>query len=80
MERSWAWWWDHVLPGLGALACGWGLGPCPPVELTPNAPRPREGVGPAPGHPERPAGHLAPTPVERALWRQLDGYDARRKI
>ncbi|KXK63819.1 hypothetical protein AWW66_01160 [Micromonospora rosaria] len=28
--------------------------------------------GPPPTHPERPAGHIPPTPVERRLWSQLD--------
>ncbi|WP_406207598.1 hypothetical protein OH807_35115 [Kitasatospora sp. NBC_01560] len=30
MRRYWASWFEQVLPGLSALACGWGLGPCPP--------------------------------------------------
>ena len=32
----------------------------------------RPGCGPPPGHPERPAGHLPPTPDELALWRQIE--------
>ncbi|MFF0416547.1 DUF6059 family protein [Kitasatospora sp. NPDC004745] len=72
MARYWAGWWERMAPGLSALACGWGLGPCVPVPEARGWAEPGPAVLP-PAHPERPAGHVPPTDAERALWRQLDG-------
>ncbi|MFG3056887.1 DUF6059 family protein [Kitasatospora sp. NPDC048239] len=82
MRRYWAGWLDRVGPGLSALACVWGMGPCLPVPEDPEPPaverrsrgsRAARGLAGLPlDHPERPAGHIPPTAVERALWQQFD--------
>jgi hypothetical protein len=45
--------------------------PAPRAPRDPGAHRPGS-YDPPPGHPERPAGAIPPSSVERALWRALD--------
>ena len=59
---------DWSDPGLAALG-GCLTGVAVPWYGSPDraAPDPLPHA-PPPGHPERPAGHVPPTPTERALW------------
>ncbi|MCX5008792.1 hypothetical protein OHB05_40420 [Streptomyces sp. NBC_00638] len=72
--RRWAEEFARWTPGLLAVgACLWGL-PVPEVSAhgggTARTPEPG-GRLPS-GHPERPAAHIPPTDVERALWAALN--------
>ncbi|MFF4803799.1 DUF6059 family protein [Streptomyces sp. NPDC001351] len=63
-RRRWAGLLARWAPGLLAVGCClWGL-------PTPGAPfwKPAQ---PPPGHPERAAGHIPPSEVERELWAGL---------
>ncbi|MCG6495482.1 DUF6059 family protein [Kitasatospora sp. A2-31] len=73
MRWYWTGWFEQLIPGLSALAYGWGYGICPPADADPasaahSPARPRALPR---AHPERPAGHIPLTPAERELWSQL---------
>ncbi|MFJ3789554.1 DUF6059 family protein [Kitasatospora sp. NPDC090091] len=77
MRWYWTGWFEQVIPGLSALAYGWGYGVCPPAGADPDPVALPPAVRPARlralprAHPERPAGHIPLTPAERELWSQL---------
>ncbi|MEU4084558.1 DUF6059 family protein [Streptomyces aureus] len=81
MRRAGRWTGLLARLGPGLLAVGSMLAGCPlPVPAVPREEPERtadpSGSLPA-GHPERPAGHIPPTEVERELWSAL-GTEVRR--